>query len=171
MKIQSINNNNVATNYYNQKNRTNPNFRARFSEKMLKEMTSSFNTDLGTHGLNMEEFAPRLYTLLERLDEIIPGAMARLENRPSNAYAQTLKNGYDVIWLGGSRLCDVPRYDKKNTAVDILEQALVCDKKSVYRNTGYLDRLYMPRSVYEAKYWENRHKTVNDIIKDFSFKE
>jgi len=160
---------NPINNYSKQSlNQTKSNFRARFFKAQLEEMTNIRSRSGKLK--NMEEFIPRLYTLLERLDEICPNEYAKIEKVDLDRYCIKRKNGVDLITIGGLRLYDAP-YDIKNTEVNLLERALVSDEKGIYKNVGCIDIMYMPINIYKAKCWENRNKTKEDIIKDFSIEK
>ena len=149
MKVNSINNYSNQSNY-----KANPQFQARFSKAALNNMVNPCDAKF----MNMHEYIPKLYTLLEHFDKINPGKLAETEF----LYA---KNGARV---GGTIMVDGRRFHtgKDVGIVNMLEKALLRDAESVRPN----DRAYMPKSVYEQKWWHNYElgKTKEDIIKDLS---
>ena len=155
MKISPINN---QTQY---KSNIKPQFRARFTQAQLAQMfETSYRSGFDK---NMCESVPKLYTLLERLEKIMPGEKAIFKTF-TNSSGETK----DIIEIGKKTFYTEP-YSVNHSEVEILENALVDGFKD--KSAQYIDRAYMPKSVYEQKWWNNLEKTEDDILKDFSFKE
>jgi len=138
----------------------NPQFHARFTEAQLKEMLHT-NTRYG-YTKNLEEFIPKLYTLLERFDKLMPGKLAKIELDYEGRY----NHNHDLIIVDGDIIHGkMENYNKHE--VDYLEEVLI----DGFVEYPQYDRTYMPKSVYERKWWDclESGKTEEDIIKDFSY--
>ena len=124
-----------------------PAFCARFSRKNVDMLIENAKA-------SKPENIPQLYTMLEYLDEL-PGRELRFETK-DYAGQYTLANDYRTrVYLGGIQLGEAKGLRNYFGA---LFNACV-------KNEAQAEHLRMPERIFEQQWWNNRHKTAEDIRK------
>lgn len=139
MKILPIN---------NIQNNKQQNFKAKFSAKdinVLLDEIKGYDADL----------YPKLYTLLERVNEL-PGKNAKFV--PADDYGN-----YWQLHIDGKSISKAFQFINKYSA---LYSSLVKHKDNIIK---YSDIVRMPERIFEQKWWKNRIKGEEDI-RNFSLK-
>lgn len=150
MQIQPI------INYYNNNFNNNKNtFTAKLSADDLRLVIQEIQQS------GCAENLPKAYTYLEYLNEI-PERMAHFSQYNGNTSWTDMFCGLFVHY---KELASEKLYSKHQqpSYLNILHNACV---ESEGTKSHYVR---MPQSVFEQKWWENRHKTVADLITEFTF--
>ena len=132
MKILPIN---------NLQNNKQPNFKAKFTAKDI-------NAVLGEIKGHDAELYPKLYTMLERVNEL-PGKTAQFVS----------SDGYGNFWqvhIDNKSLTS----NKFINRFSALYSSLINHKDSIVKHS---DIGRMPESIFEQRWWANRFKTEGDV--------
>ncbi len=137
MKILPIN---------NIQNNKQQNFKAKFSAKDINNVLSDikcFDADL----------YPKLYTLLERVNEL-PGKTAKFV--PTDEFCNAWQ-----VHIDGKSMSNAFQFKNRYSA---LYSSVVKHEGNIIK---YSDFVRMPKNIFEQKWWANRFKGEEDI-KNFS---
>ena len=126
-------------------NTQQPGFKAKFPKQDINTLIS----DIEFHDASLK---PKLYTLLEYMQE--------LGGDKANIVTDQYKNYYQIQIDG-----KLQNLNKFMNAYSSLYSTLVEHKDSIVTNSKIVR---MPESVFEQKWWANRHKKESDI-KNFSY--
>ena len=137
MKILPIN---------NIQNNKQQNFKAKFSAKDINAVLSEIN------GYDADLY-PKLYTLLERVNEL-PGKTA--EFVPTDIW-----NNFWQVHIDGKSISRAFQFISRYNA---LYSSIVRHDDNIIK---YSDTVRMPARIFEQKWWANRNKGEEDI-KNFS---
>ena len=137
MKILPIN---------NAQNNKQQNFKAKFSAKDINNVLSEVK------GLDADLY-PKLYTLLERVNEL-PGKTAKFV--PADEFCNAWQ-----VHIDGKSISKAFHFKNRYNA---LFSSVVKHKGNIVK---YSDTVRMPENIFEQKWWANRFKGEEDI-KNFS---
>lgn len=133
MKILPINN----IQYNKQQN-----FKAKFSAKDIKEVLSEVK------GYDADLY-PKLYTLLERINEL-PGKTAKFV--PTDEFCNAWQ-----VHVDGKSMSKAFQFKNRYSA---LYSSVVNHEGNIIK---YSDIVRMPESIFEQKWWANRAKSEEDV--------
>ena len=167
MNIREIQNHSYVKNVNSSKRQ---NFKARFDEASMSRLLKEANCVKATH----PEIMPQLYTMLQHIDSF-PGKVAKVVDdiKPDSNPSFLLKDLFCKIVIDDKKVLFNKHVGhvsgegnivggSKTFAINLLKKLCIYNEKES-NPTGYVR---MPQSVFEQKWWENRHRTTNkDILK------
>jgi len=132
MKILPIN---------NIQNNKPQNFKAKFTERDINAVLA----DIKGHDADLY---PKLYTLLERMNELSGQTAEFISSKNGDLWQVHIDN---KSMTGGKYFID---------KFSALYESIVNIKGGFVKNTEFVR---MPESIFEQKWWENRFKTEGDV--------
>ena len=164
MKINEIQNYSYVKNVNSQKRQ---NFKASFDKASMSILLKEAKSIKATH----PEIMPQLYTLLQHIDSF-PGKVAKLAYKidPKNEqFVYHLRDIYCKMVIDDKKVLfnrcvgqvlNEESIGSQTFAINLLKKLCIYNEKES-NPTGYVR---MPQSVFEQKWWQNRHCTTEKDI-------